>query len=164
MMKKLLQQNVAICATESISQSQKSIGDTNNQAAHHMFDTRPLKVQSKRRHMKCSKSWRFKFKQRRPHKGRPRNAHKRIYRGNVKYKHRVVPRNLQSGFEGKMKQNSSTEYPCLFLTSKVMNHTPFSLDKLGRFKGRDTLTIKHFLLSDGMFQIKHKWRFKLLPS
>ncbi|KAG7558517.1 Retrotransposon gag domain [Arabidopsis thaliana x Arabidopsis arenosa] len=36
-----------------------------------------------------------------------------------KFKHEVIPRAVQSGFEVKMKESSCTEYPCLFLSSKV---------------------------------------------
>lgn len=47
---------------------------------------------------------------------------------------------------------------------QVTNHTPFSVDKLVRLKDHDALLINQFLLSDERFQIKHKWRSKLLHS
>ncbi|XP_020883676.1 uncharacterized protein LOC9314884 [Arabidopsis lyrata subsp. lyrata] len=66
---------------------QKSKSVTNNQVAHQVFETLPHREQSKQRHIKCAKWWKFKFKQRRPHKGRPRIAHKWIYRGDFRYKY-----------------------------------------------------------------------------
>ncbi|KAG7575531.1 Retrotransposon gag domain [Arabidopsis thaliana x Arabidopsis arenosa] len=46
----------------------------------------------------------------------------------------------------------------------VVNHTPFSVEKLGRLRDRDAVLIKQFLLSDEKFHIKHKWRSKFLYS
>ncbi|OAO96605.1 hypothetical protein AXX17_AT4G17520 [Arabidopsis thaliana] len=62
-----------------------------------------------------------------------------------KFKHRVVPRALQYGFEVKMKQKVSTEYPCLFLIGKEAE-------------------LVHILLGDERFQIKHTWRTKFIHS
>ncbi|CAH8272002.1 unnamed protein product [Arabidopsis lyrata] len=46
----------------------------------------------------------------------------------------------------------------------VVNHTPFSVEKLVRLRDRDAVLIKQFLLSDEKFHIKHKWRSKFLHS
>ena len=103
-----------------------------------------------------------------------------------KFKHRVVPRALQYGFEVKMKQKVSTEYPCLFLIGKEAElvhillgyrDMMFNLKKKGRFRlfqsfsrqlllwlRHDALLIKPFLLSDERFQIKHTWRTKFIHS
>jgi len=94
-----------------------------------------------------------------------------------KFKHRVVPRALQYGFEVKMKQNLTNKEAelvhillgwgdvILNLKKKgrspefelVMNYTPFSVE-LVKLKDRDTLLIPQFLLSDEKFQIKHNWK------
>ncbi|KAG7553405.1 hypothetical protein ISN45_Aa06g039320 [Arabidopsis thaliana x Arabidopsis arenosa] len=115
----------------------------------------------------------------------PKGRKKTSYKSRrFKFKHRVVPRYLQSGFEVKRKQNSSTEYLCLFLTSKLaaFAHMLFGCaevmlhsKKNGRLMKQTHMSrlgckvwllqtlqdLQKFTLGEVSFQIKHKWRFKL---
>ncbi|XP_020880921.1 uncharacterized protein LOC9311752 isoform X1 [Arabidopsis lyrata subsp. lyrata] len=107
---------------------------TENDYAHKVFDKMPLIVHSKKRHIKCPKGWRFKFKQRSQHKGRSRKAHKQTYRGVVKYKYPCSNTKVALMKKNKFTKVWSMLKDDCYMEDDQVNHETFPVWLLVRFK------------------------------